>query len=67
LEDPNENIFKIQFLEADAIVSNLPIYSQKHPDHMYTSKLINAREITERLSVMAGSKSIDSLKFLHDV
>lgn len=55
----NESIMN-QFEEADLNRPN--IESSKHPDHMYTSKAINTREITERLSKMIGSKPVESIE-----
>ncbi|CAG8798463.1 6578_t:CDS:1, partial [Gigaspora rosea] len=43
------------------------IESLKHLDHMYTSKPINTREITERLSKMFGSKPVESIEILDDM
>ncbi|RIB06458.1 hypothetical protein C2G38_2253191 [Gigaspora rosea] len=55
--DTNE--IKIQFLNADKMFKELLIVAQKHPDHMYTSKLINTRDIIEKLSKMAISNLIN--------
>ncbi|RIB10893.1 kinase-like domain-containing protein [Gigaspora rosea] len=51
----NSKKIKKQFLKADSVKPILE--PQKHPDHMYTSKLINTREISNALS--KGSKSMD--------
>jgi serine/threonine protein kinase len=45
----NEDVVKKQYLEADEIVKELPIVTQKHPGHMYTSKLINTRVISKSI------------------
>ncbi|RIB05907.1 kinase-like domain-containing protein [Gigaspora rosea] len=37
---------KKQFLAADMLIKELTIFSPKHPDFMYTSKIINARRIS---------------------
>ncbi|CAG8609282.1 163_t:CDS:2, partial [Dentiscutata erythropus] len=51
-------------IEAD--LNRLKIESSKHPDHMYTSKAINTREITERLSKMVISKLVESVEIFDD-
>lgn len=62
------NKIKKQFLEADKMIKTLPIVKQKHPDHMYTSKLINTREITTKLQNLKitqeskPSREIDSFE-----
>ncbi|CAG8836191.1 22030_t:CDS:1, partial [Racocetra persica] len=47
----------------DETIDYVSIAEQKHPDHMYTSKPINTREIDQKLSEMEfGSKKIDSVE-----
>ncbi|RIB17869.1 hypothetical protein C2G38_2246129 [Gigaspora rosea] len=46
-DDDNDNEFKKRFLEADKVKLN--VESPKHPDHIYTSKFINTKEITNKL------------------
>ncbi|CAG8769143.1 811_t:CDS:1, partial [Ambispora leptoticha] len=41
----SEKEIKQQFLEADKSIKELPITSQKHDNVMYTSKLIDTKEI----------------------
>ncbi|RIB24258.1 kinase-like domain-containing protein [Gigaspora rosea] len=42
----NSNEIVRQFLEADRIVKTLPLKLPKHPDYMYTSKIINTKKIS---------------------
>ncbi|KAF0550244.1 HCP-like protein [Gigaspora margarita] len=62
LNNSNENEIKNEFIEADKIAKKLPIIAQQHPDHIYTSKLINTREITKRLSKLIASKPIEEIE-----
>ncbi|CAG8472480.1 9477_t:CDS:1, partial [Racocetra persica] len=56
------NELKNRFLKADETIDYVSIVEQKHPDHMYTSKLINTREIDQKLSeIVFGSKKADSV------
>ncbi|RIB23638.1 hypothetical protein C2G38_2170630 [Gigaspora rosea] len=50
MESSNDsNEIKKHFLEADKMIKELLTITQKHSDHMYTSKLINTCEITNKL------------------
>ena len=50
-------------MEAYKMIRELPTVGQKHSDHMYTSKLINTHEITEKLSkIVVGSELLDSIE-----
>ncbi|RIB04423.1 kinase-like domain-containing protein [Gigaspora rosea] len=59
----NANEIKNQFLEADKIVKALPIISPKHPDFMYTSKIINTQKISNAIEALP-SNPIDSVEIL---
>ncbi|CAG8505041.1 11028_t:CDS:2 [Racocetra fulgida] len=55
--NPIETEIKKQFLESD---KNKPEpIEQEHPQHMYTSKLINTQEIIDGLTNVSMSKSIE--------
>ncbi|RIB24791.1 kinase-like domain-containing protein [Gigaspora rosea] len=45
----NANEIKKQFLDSDKIIKRLPIISPKHPDQMYTSKMINTQIISNTI------------------
>ena len=63
VQDIEISTIKQQFIDADKMIKELPIVGQKHSDHMYTSKLINTHEITEKLSeIVVGSKLLDSIE-----
>ncbi|CAG8505168.1 24377_t:CDS:1, partial [Racocetra persica] len=49
----------IGFFNEDKTIKKL-LNVQKHSDHMYTSKLINTQEITQKLKLI--SKEISSIK-----
>ncbi|KAF0544491.1 kinase-like protein [Gigaspora margarita] len=62
VQDIETRALKNQFIEADRLIKELPTVGQKHLNHMYTSKLINTREITEKLlRIDAGSKLLYSI------
>ena len=42
--DSDDNVKK-QFLDADKIIKKLTIISPKHPNSMYTSKIISTQKI----------------------
>ncbi|RIB05853.1 hypothetical protein C2G38_2218531 [Gigaspora rosea] len=44
-----ENEIKEQFLIADKIIDSSLINVSKHPDHMYTSKIIDTQQITSKV------------------
>ncbi|KAF0536877.1 hypothetical protein F8M41_009011 [Gigaspora margarita] len=52
---------KKQFLNADKIVKELPTISPKHPEFMYTSKIINTQRISA-IQATLGSKPINSVE-----
>ncbi|RIB06847.1 kinase-like domain-containing protein [Gigaspora rosea] len=59
--DNDANEIKEQFLNADKIVKELPIISPKHPEFMYTSKIINTQRISA-IQATLRSKPIDSVE-----
>ncbi|KAF0536875.1 hypothetical protein F8M41_009009 [Gigaspora margarita] len=59
--DNDANEIKKQFLNADKIVKELPIISPKHPEFMYTSKIINTQRISA-IQATLRSKPIDSVE-----
>ncbi|RIB07248.1 kinase-like domain-containing protein [Gigaspora rosea] len=62
--DDTSNIKK-QFLDADKIVKTLPLNLQKHPDFMYTSKIINTKKILNEINGTYFNKfAILLLKFI---
>ncbi|CAG8520784.1 33388_t:CDS:1, partial [Racocetra persica] len=48
------------FFNEDKTIKKLSLNVQKHSDHMYTSKLINTQEISQKLKLT--SKEISSIK-----
>ncbi|RIB26661.1 kinase-like domain-containing protein [Gigaspora rosea] len=56
LASDDESKIKKLFLNADEIIKTRPIIPLKHPNHMYTSKIISTQKI---LSAVEESKSID--------
>ncbi|RIB16457.1 hypothetical protein C2G38_2090884, partial [Gigaspora rosea] len=57
VQDIEDRTIRQQFMEAYKMIRELPTVGQKHSDHMYTSKLINTHEITEKLSeIVVGSE-----------
>ncbi|RIB17355.1 kinase-like domain-containing protein, partial [Gigaspora rosea] len=63
----NNQFYKVdiiinQFLDADEKIKELPIVEQRHPDHMYTSKLINAQKIIKSLSQIIGSNPVSDVE-----
>ncbi|KAF0424591.1 Rho family GTPase Rho1 [Gigaspora margarita] len=63
VQDIEVGTIKQQFIEADKMINELPTVGQKHSDQIYTSKLINTREITENLSkIVIGSESLDCVE-----
>ncbi|RIB24406.1 kinase-like domain-containing protein [Gigaspora rosea] len=51
-----------QFLDADKIVKELPVILPQHPDHMYTSKIINTQRISSAIKATLTSIPIDSVE-----
>ncbi|KAF0552185.1 hypothetical protein F8M41_022371 [Gigaspora margarita] len=59
--DYDADEIKKQFLNADQIVKELPTISPKHPEFMYTSKVINTQQIST-IQATLRSKPIDSVE-----
>ncbi|RIB04062.1 kinase-like domain-containing protein [Gigaspora rosea] len=59
MENSDNNEIKKQFLDADKIVEKLPINLPKHPDFMYTSKIINTQKISQAIKVSMPIESIE--------
>ncbi|RIB14513.1 kinase-like domain-containing protein [Gigaspora rosea] len=59
-ENEISGIIKSQFLAADEIVKELQITLPKHPDTMYTSKIIYTQKISNAIKTALASKPIDS-------
>ncbi|RIB26908.1 kinase-like domain-containing protein [Gigaspora rosea] len=57
IASPNDNEIKKQFLEANKIIKTLPI--SKHPDEMYTSKIISTKLILKAIKAQANSAQIN--------
>ncbi|KAF0477716.1 hypothetical protein F8M41_024218 [Gigaspora margarita] len=63
MENSNKNEIYDQFLEADKIIKELPIISSKHPDYMYTSKIIDAQKISNTIKDSTLVELNDTKKF----
>ncbi|KAF0557248.1 hypothetical protein F8M41_013770 [Gigaspora margarita] len=61
-DSEDEDKIKKQFLDADKMVKTLPGVIQKHPDHMYTSKIIYTQRISKAIKEASTSKPIDSVE-----
>ncbi|RIB25549.1 kinase-like domain-containing protein [Gigaspora rosea] len=59
--DYDADEIKKKFLNADKIVKELPTISPKHPEFMYTSKIINTQQISA-IQATLRSKPIDSVE-----
>ncbi|RIB25552.1 kinase-like domain-containing protein [Gigaspora rosea] len=59
--DYDADEIKKQFLNADKIVKELPTISPKHPDFMYTSRIINTQRISA-IQATLRSKPINSVE-----
>ncbi|RIB30117.1 kinase-like domain-containing protein [Gigaspora rosea] len=61
----SNNEIKKQFLDADKIVKSLP--ASKHPDEMYTSKLISTKLISNEFKSLLQTDSTDSAQLDLDI
>ncbi|RIB22195.1 kinase-like domain-containing protein [Gigaspora rosea] len=52
----DDNEIKKQFLEADKVIKSLPI--SKHPDEMYTSKIISTKSISKVIKNLSQADSV---------
>ncbi|KAF0517622.1 hypothetical protein F8M41_016888 [Gigaspora margarita] len=59
-DNKDANIIKRQFLAANKMVKELQTTLPKHPDIMYTSKIINTQKISSVIKTALASKPIDS-------
>lgn len=60
LKDSNDTSeIRKQFLDADKIAKKLSFVSPKHPDQMYTSKLIDTKKISEKFEMSQRLNSFE--------
>ncbi|CAG8699871.1 2450_t:CDS:1, partial [Dentiscutata heterogama] len=59
----SDNEIKQQFFEADKLIKEFPIITQKHENNKYTSKLIDTRGIVSELESFKSNQDLKLSNF----